>query len=512
MTGLAKQHGANFDQYRAASGGPETDSTLTGDFADWSDPLDFDKAPLAEAVARINAAGYFVLTLNGDIYKTAPTGGVVVQKREGFTTLFACRQADDNGELVNAGTAWRGSPRRREYGSIGYWPGDHDRPEKSYNLWRGWGVEPKQGDWSIIHDLVLDVIANGSHNKADYILNWLAHMVQRPWEKPGVALVLRGRKGTGKSLLIGIVTSAIGKSNALTTANGRSLFGQFNWHLADKLLICAEEAFFAKNREQNDQLKHLLTGPDIEVEQKFGQRLNMKSMHRMIMSSNHDQVIEASDDERRYYVCDVSAKRKGDDLYFTPLVSVLNGQDQATLAAFMYELTTRDIRGWKAEQAARNTASNDLARQKLMSLEPPLQWILEQALNAPAAAARQTTEDTGVPDESDLLGSTAGDMSQNNVIAGREHSKSVVLENYRNWAKSTQVRRASDYTGAEPFWASVRRLLNNDIFPHRRLFRSSGGARFVMWPPEQELIDGFNRLLGGRVVGNDDDEDEDAKR
>ena len=46
-----------------------------------------------EAIARVNAAGYFVLTLNGDIYKIESGGGVIVQKREGFTNLFACRQA-----------------------------------------------------------------------------------------------------------------------------------------------------------------------------------------------------------------------------------------------------------------------------------------------------------------------------------------------------------------------------------------------------------------------------------
>ena len=480
----------------------------------WADPLDFEAVPVAEAVARINDAGYFVLTFNGDIYKKLPGGGVVVQKREGFTNLFACRQCRlDDGRLINAGTAWKSSPERREYDSVGYWPSNHDQPDKSYNLWRGWGVEPKEGDWSIIHDLILDVIADGDLGRADFILNWLAHMVRRPWEKPGVALVLRGRKGTGKSLLVGIVARAIGKSNTLTTANGKSLFGTFNWHLADKLLICAEEAFFAGNREQNDQLKHLLTGGDIEVEQKYGQRLTMKSMHRLLMSSNHNQVVAASDDERRFEVNDVSDKRKGDDLYFAPLVRVLNGEDDATLAAFMHELTTRDIKGWKAEQAARNIAREGLARQKLLSLEPPLQWLLEQTEVGPNTATMQTVDDIGAPTASDITltqrtAGLSGDKPQGSRAAGREQSKTDVLNNYRHWAKNTQVRGAIDYNGAENFWLSIKRLLNSEIFPGRRLFRNSGGSRFVIWPPPQELIDGFNQLLGGKVVGDNTGDDD----
>lgn len=448
----------------------------------WPDPLDFTVVPEEEAIERVNAAGYFVLTLNGDIYKVQPGGGVVVQKREGFNNVFACRLAQlDDGQSISAGTAWRNSSKRCEYDEIGYWPDNHGRPPKSYNLWQRWGIEPVQGAWSIIFDHILHVLANGDKAKADYILDWCAHMVQRPWEKPGVALVFRGRKGTGKSLPTEILARAIGRQNALITADGKRLFGQFNWHLADKLLIGAEEAFFAGNREQNDKLKHLLTGPDIEVEQKYGQRIFMKSMHRMIMTSNHDQVIDASDDERRFLVCDVSERQRGNDAYFAPLVRVIKGQDDATLAAFMYELRTRDITKWQPEPAARKVAGRDLAAQKLLSLEPPLQWLLELAATAPSFAVQ--TQATG---------------------SSWQMKREDMLDGYRAWVKSVQVRGATEFTGAERFWASIKRLLNDGIFPNRRLFHSAGGKRFVALPRREELVDGFNRLLGGKVVDVDD--------
>ena len=208
----------------------------TSQWLNWPDPLDFHQVPEAEAIARVNAAGYFVLTHNGDIYKIGPSGGVSVQKPGGFTNLFASRQALSNdGKLISAGMAWKRSREHREYDSIGYWPGNRDRPAKSYNLWQRWGVEPEQGDWSIIRDHIIDVISDGDKDKADFILDWCAHMVQRPWEKPGVALVLKGRKGTGKTLLTDMLARVIGRQNTLITANGKKLFAQFNWHLADKI-------------------------------------------------------------------------------------------------------------------------------------------------------------------------------------------------------------------------------------------------------------------------------------
>jgi hypothetical protein len=436
----------------------------------------------------VNAAGYFILTINGDIYKIDPEGGVVAQKRDGFNNLFASRLARrEGGELISAGAAWKLSPSRREYDSIGYWPDDHCRPRRSYNLWTGWGVAPAQGDWSIIHDLILNVIAAGDCDKANYILDWAAHMVQRPWAKPGVALVFRGRKGTGKTLLTQILARAVGGSNTIITASAKRLFQQFNWHLADKLLIIAEEAFFAGNHELNDQLKHLLTGDEIEVEQKHGQRISIKSMHRMIMTSNHEQVVAASDDERRFLVCDVSDYRRGDDSYFEPLVRVAKGEDEVTLAAFMHELKTRDIHGWKAEQAARRAGRADLARQKLLSLEPPLQWLLEHAQSdtAPNMGGAPMLQQPGA----------------------RERTRTSVLSEYRMWAKATQVRGAGDFTRAEIFWRSIRRLLNDEIFRGQRLFRDSGGNRYVNIPRPRELLGGFNRLLGAKVIEVDEDID-----
>jgi hypothetical protein len=146
---------------------------------------------------------------------------------------------------------------------------------------------------------------------------------------------------------------AIGRQNTLITSDGKRLFEKFNWHIADKLLIGAEEVFFGNKRQLNDRLKHLLTGDEIEVEQKFGNRMSMKSMHRMIITSNHADVVQMSDDERRFFKCDVSDKRRGDATYFAPLWRVANGEDDATLAAFMYKLKTRNIEKWNAEQAAR---------------------------------------------------------------------------------------------------------------------------------------------------------------
>jgi uncharacterized protein DUF5906 len=123
-----------------------------------------------------------------------------------------------------------------------------------------------------------------------------------------------------------------------------------------------------------DKLKHLLTGDRIEVEPKFGHRMSIKSMHRMIMTSNHTDVVEISDDERRFFVCDVSDKRLADYSYFAPLWRVASGEDERTLAAFMHELKTRDITNWRPEQGARNVASLHITGQQMMASPSEQAW------------------------------------------------------------------------------------------------------------------------------------------
>jgi hypothetical protein len=234
-------------------------------------------------------------------------------------------------------------------------------------------------------------------------------------------------------------------------------------------------------------------------------------MHRLIMASNHEKVVEATDDERRFVVCDVPYHKRGDDAYFAPLVEIIKGRDETTLSAFMHHLQTRDISNFKPERAARAVGKRDLARQKLLGLEPPLQWLLELAQAELSAPPRDLPHDVGAPDASDIqLEETISAWIGNTITSpqngGLELPREKALERYRLWVKAAHVRGAGEFTGAESFWNSIKRLLNRDNFAGRKLFRQSGGKRFVCLPPRGELIEGFNNLLGAKVVNTDEDD------
>lgn len=70
------------------------------------------------------------------------------------------------------------------------------------NLWQGWGVEGKPGDWSLIWQHIEEVIAGGNKVFADYLVCWVAWSIQHPDQQAEVALVLIGLKGAGKGTLV----------------------------------------------------------------------------------------------------------------------------------------------------------------------------------------------------------------------------------------------------------------------------------------------------------------------
>ena len=59
-----------------------------------------------------------------------------------------------------------------------------------------------------------------------------------------MALVIRGRKGTGKSKFADVLRRILG-GHAFKASRADQIVGKFNSHLADKLLLVAEESFFA---------------------------------------------------------------------------------------------------------------------------------------------------------------------------------------------------------------------------------------------------------------------------
>lgn len=246
-----------------------------------------------------------------------------------------------------------------------------------YNLWRGFAVEPDPVPTSPEAKVALDSflthakdnVCNGSDALYRWLIGYFAHLVQRPWEKPLVALVFKGGKGVGKNALIERIGALLG-GHFLVTSNRRYLVGNFNGHLENCLLFALDEAFWSGDKQAEGIIKDLITGKQHVVEHKGKEPYTVDNRTRICIIGNEEWLIPASHDERRFAVFEVGDGRKQDLPYFE---AMRVGMERGGYRLLLAHLQSYDLDGLSFNAAPSTKALLD---QKHATLEPFPQWWL----------------------------------------------------------------------------------------------------------------------------------------
>jgi len=288
-----------------------------------------------------------------------------------YQNLFV-EVVDNEGNMRTrpAGDYWLDHPDRRQYlGGVVFDPTGKTDPEH-WNLWSGFAVEPRRGDWGLMQDHIRKIICRGNDDHYEYLLNMTARMFQQPNRQAEVAVVLRGPKGAGKGVFCTQLVKAWGQHGAQITSS-KHLVGNFNNHLRDCVMLFADEAFFAGDRQHEGVLKGLITETILPIEGKHVDVVFVRNMLHVYMSSNSEWVVPASHDERRYFVLDVPDTRIGNRAYFNALYAQM---ESGGLAALIYDMLRRDISGFDPRDVPSTEA---LVEQKQLSLDSLDRWWLD---------------------------------------------------------------------------------------------------------------------------------------
>ena len=241
---------------------------------------------------------------------------------------------------------WLESPERREYKGVVFDPSRIEVPGY-YNFWKGLSIQPKKGDWGLYRNHIYDIIADGSKTMGDWIIAWMARIVQDPGGKrPGTSIVLKGGQGAGKGIFVWFFGKIFGE-NYLPVSHASQVAGRFNSHLKDKILVFIDEGFWAGDKRAEGVLKSIITEPYVAIEQKGMDIIRVRNNVNLIMASNNDWVVPANIQERRFCVLDVSDKRQRDYRYFNSIASQM---DNGGVEAMLYDMLKMDISGINLKQ------------------------------------------------------------------------------------------------------------------------------------------------------------------
>jgi len=237
------------------------------------------------------------------------------------------------------------------------------QPASTINYWVEPTAKPRAGNCDILKAFLLNIICAGSQLIYFYLLQYLAHMLQRPEEKPGIIIVLLGGQGTGKGTFFRILRAIWGRT-ALQVSDIQEVIGRFNAVLERNFIIFMDEAIFSHDKKALDQLKSLVTEPTCRIEQKYQPARTIDSYHRFFAASNHDHFAHVEQDDRRFVFLRVSDDAKGNHPFFSQLSKAID--DPVVIDALVYELMNLDITQFNVRQKPKTT---EQVFQKLRSLE-----------------------------------------------------------------------------------------------------------------------------------------------
>ncbi len=271
----------------------------------------------------------------------------------------------------NAGTAWLAWPgKNHKSGGIGFYPMPERCPPNVMNTFPGFAVTPLAGDVAPILDHIERVICNGDRLAYDYLIGWLAHLLQKPHEKPAVAVAMKSVEGAGKGTLFRVLKYILGPL-ALQTNGHEAITGRFNSQLANRLLVCGDEVNLT-NPQVAERLKGLISEPYFNMEGKGRDAIPVANYARLMFASNNDRMIRAGVRERRYLVLEVSDAKAQDKAYFDALNAWI---DDGGPAALLHHLLDYDLSQFDPQRAPPTDA---LRQEKIASLRSADGYLYEQ--------------------------------------------------------------------------------------------------------------------------------------
>lgn len=299
------------------------------------------------------------------------------------------------GELVlnmlKFGDWWMSQRSARQYEGTDFAPPPLKIQPRTYNFWQGFKVEevtPETIDISLFADHCTHIM-EGNPDHGEYLLDMLAHKVQRPGERNELGLVVIGPPGSGKTTFFKLFcTGVMFADHYLITEKAEQITGKFHL-LGGKLIVLWEEADGGDTHSAADRMKHLISVEEEWTEKKCVDAKRVRMCFLPIITTNNllDKAVKIEDSDRRYVVTRMNDDHYRDDPdYFKRLFGAM-AKPKYMRAVFDY-LRARDItkyctgRDWAAARPITETY-----RELQQASRPPIDVWLDKIAESRVGAS-----------------------------------------------------------------------------------------------------------------------------
>jgi phage/plasmid-associated DNA primase len=129
-------------------------------------------------------------------------------------------------------------------------------------------------------------------------------MLKKPEIRLPIAFIIKGKQGTGKSLLLNVIGNLINEKYYISSSNVNDFFGPFAEGFVNKLLVNMNEVEGRDTVDYEGKMKSFITESKITINQKGIRPYQINNFARLIITTNKNNPIkiDVSSKDRRYVV------------------------------------------------------------------------------------------------------------------------------------------------------------------------------------------------------------------
>jgi hypothetical protein len=191
---------------------------------------------------------------------------------------------------------------------------------------------------------LIDLIANGNVDNRTYLMKWIAHMIQKPYEIPKTCIIITGVEGSGKDTVFDLLGKfVIGEAYYANYNKTEQLFEKHDTSRANKLLVKVEEAKKKVFYENDDALKSYITSETQNFNPKNEKPFTVDNLNRFVATTNTGVPMKWDASSRRFALYNCSNEKCNNKPFWTEVRDTLfNMKAGATIGQYLknYDIST----------------------------------------------------------------------------------------------------------------------------------------------------------------------------
>jgi len=249
-------------------------------------------------------------------------------KRSDFQVITAPWEYEEDGKTKNFFNEWLKDKTRKQYKRIDFIPDNDQCPEDVYNMFKPFTaeyIEPeKRIDTKLFYELI-DLLVNHRDDCKDYLLSYISDMFQNPVKSPTTGILFKGIEGVGKDMMINFLKNIMGHDYSLDVPHLEHILGKFNSNMSRKLLLNISEIEGKDAYSKDNPLKYFMTAIKHRIERKGVDPWNETNYKRIFGTTNGDNSLKLSTNNRRWTVFQTASPREKD--FYSELGPNLENQE-----------------------------------------------------------------------------------------------------------------------------------------------------------------------------------------